>query len=224
MLAEEEIRRYNQGDVILVQDEDTRGYVYLILTGYCEVVQHDGTSSSTVAKLQAGDILGEMAVITGRGFRNASVVAASPATLCLISEDTFKAFIEAENFRDSLITRWKLRPYLKALPQFSEMESTSLELAGSIADIVHIKANDSLQADKKHWYIISRGAGYFEGVSCSAGMELGWRPLTTAKKGMLTASSDMELVRFDKEEFDEMRLSLPAMNYSIRKYRVAQKD
>ncbi|CAN0334984.1 unnamed protein product, partial [Chrysoparadoxa australica] len=163
MLAEEELRRYNQGDVILVQDEDTRGYVYLILTGYCEVVQHDGTSSSTVAKLQAGDILGEMAVITGRGFRNASVVAASPATLCLISEDTFKAFIEAENFRDSLITRWKLRPYLKALPQFSEMESTSLELAGSIADIVHIKANDSLQADKKHWYIISRGTGYFEG-------------------------------------------------------------
>lgn len=224
MLAEEEIRRYNQGDVILVQDEDTRGYVYLILTGYCEVVQHDGTSSSTVAKLQAGDILGEMAVITGSGFRNASVVAASPATLCLISEDTFKAFIEAENFRDSLITRWKLRPYLKALPQFSEMESTSLELAGSIADIVHIEANDSLQTDKKHWYIVSRGAGYFEGVSCSAGMEFGWRPLTTAKKGMLTASSDMELVRFDKEEFDQMRLSLPAMNYSIRKYRVTQKD
>lgn len=224
MLAEEEIRRYNQGDVILVQDEDTRGYVYLILTGYCEVVQHDGKSSSTVAKLQAGDILGEMAVITGRGFRNASVVAASPATLCLISEDTFKAFIEAENFRDSLITRWKLRPYLKALPQFSKMESTSLELAGSIADIVHLKVNESLQADKKHWYILSRGTGYFEEVSCNPGMEFGWRPFATDKEGIITASSDMDLVRFDRKQFDQMRLSLPAMNYSIRKHRVTQQD
>lgn len=145
----EEIRRYNHGDVILVQDEDTRGYVYLILTGYCEVVHHDGNQPLGIAKLQAGDIVGEMAVITGRGFRNASVVAASPATLCLISEDTFKAFIDAENFRDSLITRWQLRPYMKSLPQFSDIESTSLELAGSIADIVHLKAAESLEADKK---------------------------------------------------------------------------
>jgi len=42
LLAEEEIRRYNADDVILVQDTSTRGYVYLILTGYCNVVRHDG--------------------------------------------------------------------------------------------------------------------------------------------------------------------------------------
>lgn len=42
LLAEEEIRRYNADDVILVQDATTRGTVYLILTGYCDVVRHDG--------------------------------------------------------------------------------------------------------------------------------------------------------------------------------------
>lgn len=220
----EEIRRYNQGDVILVQDEDTRGYVYLILTGYCEVVHHDGNQPLGIAKLQAGDIVGEMAVITGRGFRNASVVAASPATLCLISEDTFKAFIDAENFRDSLITRWQLRPYMKSLPQFSDIESTSLELAGSIADIVHLKAAESLEADKKSWYIVSKGEGMFGGINCGAGMEFGWRPLGLEVQGMLTANTSMDIVKFSKKEFDQMRLRLPAMNYSLRKYRVSQND
>jgi hypothetical protein len=224
MLAEEEIRRYNQGDVILVQDEDTRGYVYLVLTGYCEVVRHDGHSSETVAKLQAGDIVGEMAVITGRGFRNASVVASSPATLCLISEDTFKAFIDAENFRDKLITRWQLRPYLKALPQFSEMESTSLESAGSIADIVHLNPGDTLTSDNDYWYIVSSGKGEFEGNTCSVGMEFGWRPLSSPVKGKLTASSKMDVAKFGKEEFERLRQDLPSMNFSIRKYRVNQND
>jgi CRP-like cAMP-binding protein len=224
MLAEEEIRRYNQGDVILVQDEDTRGYVYLILTGYCEVVRHDGHASETVAKLQAGDIVGEMAVITGRGIRNASVVAASPATLCLISEDTFKAFIDAENFRDNLITRWQLRPYLKALPQFSEMESTSLEAAGSIADIVHLNPGDVLEVDNEHWYIVSSGKGSFEVAPCGVGTEFGWRPLSTSVQGAMTASTKMDITKFRKTEFEHLRLRLPAMNFSIRKYRVKQKD
>ena len=42
LLAEEEIRKYNADDVIIVQKAETKGFVYLILTGYCEVVQHDG--------------------------------------------------------------------------------------------------------------------------------------------------------------------------------------
>lgn len=56
LLAEEEIRRYNTDDVILVQDSTTRGYVYLILTGYCEVVRHDGVELHHEANLQAGDM------------------------------------------------------------------------------------------------------------------------------------------------------------------------
>jgi hypothetical protein len=165
-----------------------------------------------------------MAVITGRGIRNASVVAASPATLCLISEDTFKAFIDAENFRDNLITRWQLRPYLKALPQFSEMESTSLEAAGSIADIVHLNPGDVLEVDNEHWYIVSSGKGSFEVAPCGVGTEFGWRPLSTSVQGAMTASTKMDITKFRKTEFEHLRLRLPAMNFSIRKYRVKQKD
>ena len=41
LLAEQEIYRYNTDDVIIVQDASTHGAVYLILTGYCEVIRVD---------------------------------------------------------------------------------------------------------------------------------------------------------------------------------------
>src|SRR5690606_24871259 len=99
ILAEEEIRRYNTGDVIMVQESRTRGYVFLILTGYCEVVVREGEKFQTAAQLQAGEIIGEMAAITGTRKRNASIVASSPVTLCVFPEDTFEAFIASEGHR-----------------------------------------------------------------------------------------------------------------------------
>ncbi len=73
LLAEQEIYRYNTDDVIIVQDASTHGAVYLILTGYCEVIRVDDGKRETIATLQAGDIIGEMAILTGSGVRNASV-------------------------------------------------------------------------------------------------------------------------------------------------------
>lgn len=55
-------------------------------------------------------------------------------------------------------------------------------------------------------------------------MEFGWRPLGLEVQGMLTANTSMDIVKFSKKEFDQMRLRLPAMNYSLRKYRVSQND
>ena len=79
LLAEEAVRRYNADDVIIIQDAETRGFVYLILTGYCDVVLHDGKQFHTVAALQAGDIIAEMAIISGASTRNAKVVARTPS-------------------------------------------------------------------------------------------------------------------------------------------------
>ena len=75
LLAEEEIRRYSCNDAILVQNTTTCRYVYLILAGSYEVGLNDVSQPHKEVKLQAGDILGEIAVITGRGTGNASVVA-----------------------------------------------------------------------------------------------------------------------------------------------------
>lgn len=45
ILAEEEIRRYNAGDVIIVHEAKSLGNVFLILTGYCEVVTRRARTS-----------------------------------------------------------------------------------------------------------------------------------------------------------------------------------
>ncbi len=133
IMAEDEVRRYNKGDVILVQEERSRGYVYLILTGYCDVVMYDGEEFQTVASLQAGEVIGEMAIVTGSLKRNANVVASSPVTVMVFSEENFNEFIVREGFRDKLLKRWEMRTELKMLPQFSELISTVLEKISSLA-------------------------------------------------------------------------------------------
>ncbi len=57
LLAEQEIYRYNTEDVIIVQEMESHGSVYLILTGYCEVVRVEEGNRETVALLQAGDVI-----------------------------------------------------------------------------------------------------------------------------------------------------------------------
>lgn len=158
LLAEEEIRRYNADDVIIVQDAETRGFVYLILTGYCDVAHHDGKQFHTVASLQAGDIIGEMAIISGVGTRNASVVARTPVTVCVFAEETFAAFIETEGFRDKLLNRWALRPVVKHLPQFHEMTSTVLEKIDNISRFEYLDKGDARRFDESAWYILSEGS------------------------------------------------------------------
>ena len=60
--------------------------------------------------LQAGDVIGEMAVLTGSGIRNASVVAKTPVTVCVFAEETFRNFIRYSGLQDMLEKRWLLRP------------------------------------------------------------------------------------------------------------------
>jgi CRP-like cAMP-binding protein len=84
--------------------------------------------------LQAGDIIGEMAVLTGSGIRNASVVARTPVTVCVFAEETFRNFIRYSGLQDMLENRWLLRPVIKLLPQFAELSSTVTDKISRIAE------------------------------------------------------------------------------------------
>ena len=134
LLAEQELYRYNTDDVIIVQDASTHGAVYLILTGYCEVVRVEDGKREAVALLQSGDIIGEMAILTGSGVRNASVVAKTPVTVCVFAEETFRNFIRYSGLQTMLENRWLLRPVIKLLPQFAELSSTVTDKISRIAE------------------------------------------------------------------------------------------
>ena len=219
LLAEEEIRKYNADDVIIVQDSETRGFVYLILTGYCDVVQHDGKQLRTVASLQAGDVIGEMAVVTQITTRNASVIARTPVTVCVFAEDTFAAFIRAEGFQEKLINRWALRPSIKSLPQFRDMTSTALEKLGNIANIFELGAGETHQFTDDAWYLLTDGKLASPSTAFAFGDEFGWRPLGRYDAVEAEAMSICKFIRFPREAFESLRFDLPQLNYYLRKRR-----
>ena len=222
LLAEEEIRRYNSDDVIIVQDTATKGFVYLILTGYCDVVQHDGKKFRTVASLQAGDVIGEMAVITGVGTRNTSVVARTPVTVCVFAEPTFAAFIETEGFREKFINRWAIRPIIKSLPQFTMMTSTALEKVGNVARFEYLEKGDSSRFDESAWYILAEGAVEDDDGHQGHAAEYGWRPYAESNCASVVCLEDCRFIKFRKDLFLLLRQEVPQVNYYLRKQRIGQ--
>lgn len=219
ILAEEEIRRYNAGDVIIVQEARSRGNVFLILTGYCEVVTREGEALSVVAQLQAGEIIGEMAVITGSNRRNASVVAASPVTVCVFSEETFNAFITSEGHRSKLLTRWQLRMQLRQLPQFRELVSTVLERIAHYGEVDVVPAGTTQELRQDAWCLLLEGSARFHGEACAPGDEFGCRPFAEPLVGTFAADSDCLLLTLSKLQVRQFIARVPQFSYLMRKYR-----
>ena len=222
LLAEEEIRRYNTDDVIIVQNTTTRGFVYLVLTGYCDVVRHDGMRLHIEAKLQAGDILGEMAVITGSGTRNASVVARTPVTLCVFSEETFRSFIVAENFEEKLLLRWSLRPVIARQSQFTDLSSTVIEKLSHIAESVTLAAGDNFELTDGIWCLLSGGDATLNGESMYQNEDYGTRPFAASNTGPITSKDGCVLILISTRRLEKLRLSTPQLNYHLRKLRMQE--
>lgn len=222
LLAEEEIRRYNADDVILVQDTSTRGYVYLILTGYCDVVRHDGLRLNKEAELQAGDILGEMAVITGSGTRNASVIAKTPVTLCVFSEEAFKSFITAEGFQYKLLQQWSLRPAIARQPQFADMTSTVLEKLCRLAESKILHEGDSHELSEYTWCLLAGGEASLNGKSMYRDEDYGARPFAETNSGPIVTREGCTLLLFDARQLERLRMKTPQLNYYLRKLRAKE--
>ncbi len=222
ILAEEEIRRYNSGDVLMVQESKSRGYVFLILTGYCEVVTFDGEKLHTLAQLQAGEIIGEMAVITGSRKRNASVVASSPVTVCVFSEEIFNAFIHSEGHRDKLLQRWQLRLLLRALPQFRELVSTVLERLAHVGNLLVVEAGQSLQPAASQWYLLVEGTGSCHSIACDTGAELGYLPYARVVTSPFEATTVCRFITIARRHVEQFMKQVPQFSYLLRKHRIRQ--
>ena len=222
LLAEQEIYRYNTEDVIIVQEAVTHGSVYLILTGYCEVVRVEEGTRETVAMLQAGDVIGEMAILTGSGIRNASVVAKTPVTVCVFAEETFRNFIRYSGLQEMLENRWLLRPVIKLLPQFAELSSTVTDKISRIAEWKVVEGGKTMWLDEAHMYIFVEGFGSIVHADGSEekivnGEELGWRAYTDARTVEMSAASDCGLISIDANAYRELLNSTPQLNYHTRK-------
>jgi len=222
LLAEQEIYRYNTEDVIIVQETESHGSVYLILTGYCEVVRVEEGNRETVALLQAGDVIGEMAILTGTGIRNASVIAKTPVTVCVFAEETFRSFIRYSGLQAILENRWLLRPVIKLLPQFAELSATVTDKIARIAEWQVVEGGETRQLEGTHMYIFVEGFGSLVHEDGSEekivnGAEMGWRPYTESRAVEMTATTDCGLISIEAEAYQQLLLSAPQLNYQTRK-------
>lgn len=222
LLAEQEIYRYNTEDVIIVQETESHGSVYLILTGYCEVVRVEEGNRETVALLQAGDVIGEMAILTGTGIRNASVIAKTPVTVCVFAEETFRSFIRYSGLQAILENRWLLRPVIKLLPQFAELSATVTDKIARIAEWQVVEGGETRQLEDTHLYIFVEGFGSIVNDDGSEekivnGAELGWRPYTESRAVEMTATTDCGLITIEAEAYQQLLLDAPQLNYQTRK-------
>ena len=207
LLAEQEIYRYNTEDVIIVQEAVTHGSVYLILTGYCEVVRVEE---------------GEMAILTGSGIRNASVVARTPVTVCVFAEETFRNFIRHSGLQSMLENRWLLRPVIKLLPQFADLSSTVTDKISRIAEWKVVEGGKTMWLDEAHMYIFVEGYGSIVHADGSEekivnGEELGWRAFTEGRAVEMNAATDCGLISIDAAAYQELLKTTPQLNYHTRK-------
>ena len=144
LLASQRVMSFNAGDIIIREGTRSEGHVYMILTGYAQVIHHDGERKQFLAQMEAGELIGEMAVILSQGQRNASVVALSPVTVTAFAEGAFREFIRHQGYESKLKVLWQNRellqsfPYLRALQQPVLRELATLVSVETISTVPHI--------------------------------------------------------------------------------------
>lgn len=122
--------KYNAGDVIMKQGELRNGTIYFIISGNVSIVVHDGEKMHVVGVKEAGEVIGDMAVVNNVERRNASIVARIPVILCEISEDLFISFLNHEGRVEDLKQMWRNRHELESHHPFTELgDVVNLRLA-----------------------------------------------------------------------------------------------
>lgn len=230
LFTNKKIKRFNAGDVIIKQGSETWGDVFLVLTGYCEVIHHDGERFRVLATREAGDLMGEMAVVTGANRRNASVVARTPVLACEFSESAFSAFVEAEHMKGRLLTSWSLRPVLASLPQFEGLSACVLDRVCNVADVVDLEPGEWLDLDAggTHWGVVvsgklnPAGAAGAPSQTLATGDDVGsWQPFGASGASRLRAIESASVVRMPADRVEKLIASSPQLAFQLRTLRTA---
>lgn len=222
LLTEHEIYRYNTEDVIIMQDADKPTHVSLILTGYCEVVRNNGESLEKIAMLQAGDVIGDMGSAVALGPNGVSVVARTPVTVCVFDKINFYNFIEFSNLRETLELRWRMRPYIKSLPQYSQLSSSVVDKISRIANWQPLASGEKITMLDSKLYVLSEGEGIHNDIVCQPGNEFGWSAFGDNQTGDFSATTDCGFIVFDADTYNQLLRSTPQLHYQVRKQTTRQ--
>ncbi len=143
LLANQHVLKFNTGDIIIREFTKSDGRVYMMLTGHATVIHHDGVRKHELAQMEAGEIIGEMSVITGRGLRNASVVAASPVIVVAFSEIAFREYVHHQKLEVGLKKIWQHRELLQTLPYMTALQQPVIRELSRQVELRHLPARSA---------------------------------------------------------------------------------
>jgi CRP-like cAMP-binding protein len=223
---------FNSGDIIFKQNEPSKGLIYIILAGSCSVMVHDGKTLSEKARKEAGDFVGEMAVLDQNKVRSASIVAATPVTLCAIDEDLFHEFLIAENRIEDMRNLWRVRSELEKLSPFSEFSDAVNDRIARNSVRQRVATGDTLVEQGKNdgeFFIILSGEfsvrhnGIEVKILRTGDMFGEYGSLAdTARNATVTALSDAVVLEIARGEIRKVIESAPIFNYCMREIMISR--
>ncbi|MEM7407046.1 MAG: cyclic nucleotide-binding domain-containing protein [Pseudomonadota bacterium] len=219
LLSDKRMIPFNRDDVVLKQGSSSRGNVYLVLFGDCDVIYHDGERRRVVGTREAGDFIGEMAAVTGVYARNASVVARTPVILCEFSEETFHAYVQAEGLVPELRRRWQIRDRMVAVPLLQSLSTAVVERLCDVAEEVEVPGGARFSCDAGHWYLLASGAAAEGGRELGVADEGGELPFGASGWQELDSERGCVLLRFNTDVVRRLSAEIPQLGYRLRAYR-----
>lgn len=221
-----QIQTFNAGDVIFKQGETSRGLIYIILAGSVSVMVHDGRKLTERTRKEAGDFVGEMAVLDENKVRSASIVARTPVVLCAIDEKLFHEFLIAENRIEEMQHLWKVRSEIERFWPFSEFADSVNDRIARNCVRMRVAEGETLveqgNTDADFYIILSgefsvtrngvevktlRGGDMFGEYGSLA---------NTVRNATVRALDDSAVVRIARDEIRKIVESAPIFHFSMR--------
>lgn len=217
---------FNAGDVIFKQNEASKGLIYVILSGSCSVMVHDGFTLSERTRKEAGDFVGEMAVLDENKVRSASIVAATPVTLCALDEKLFHEFLIDEDRIDEMRNLWKVRSEIERFWPFEVFADNVNDRIARNSVRTRVAAGDKIVeqgTNEGEFFIILSGefsvrrngtevkilrAGEMFGEYGSLG--------DSVRNATVTALRDSVVLEIARGEIRKIVESAPIFNFSMR--------
>jgi hypothetical protein len=218
LLANQKVLSFNAGDIILRQGSRSEGYVYMILTGYAQVIQYDGKKKNSLAVMEAGELIGEMSIITGKGQRNASVVALSPVTVTAFSETAFHSYIRDQKYDDKLRRMWRHRELLQTLPYLRPLQQPVVRALSERTSLGNLPARTAPEPMEN----ICEGGGLLfplgQDLQIDTGRETlevpaNYSPVLCDPDAKLATQAEFQYLLLDAKAAAALRRSIPAFRF-----------
>ncbi|MCC5814564.1 MAG: cyclic nucleotide-binding domain-containing protein [Leptospira sp.] len=216
----------NSGDVIFKQNEPSNGLIYIILSGKCSVMYHDGSKLSVIAYKEAGDFVGEMAVLDEKKVRSASIVASTPVMLCAIEEKLFLEFIQDEQRIEEMKHLWLVRSEIEKHSPFIEFSDNVNDRIARSGKRVEVKQGETVVAQgskDQEFYIILSGSfsvrhNDIKVKVLEAGEMFGeYGSLDdSVRNATVTATCDSVLLKVESQNIRKVVESAPIFHFSMR--------